>query len=232
MHLRDGIRTNGTVRAFRPEPVDDAVVAQVLDDARFAPSGGNQQPWRVVLVKDTAIRHQLGELIRPVWIEYASTQAAGQRAFVLGQSVDFTPIEIPHRIVDDMADAPVVLVVAVDLTRVAMMDGNATHRPAIVGGASIYPFCWNVLLADASGQLAAVEAHADTKPATAPRSARGSSPSAYSTRSTPPAWTNHVLVPKGPTPTGLPGPTHRFGRSSPDTEFVRYLARSKQTPPG
>ena len=156
MHLRDGIRTNGTVRAFRPDPVDDAVVAQVLDDARFAPSGGNQQPWRVVLVKDRAIKQQLGDLIRPVWVEYSSTQAAGQRAFVLGQSVDFTPVEIPHRIVDDMADAPVVLVVAVDLTRVAMMDGNATHRPAIVGGASIYPFCWNVLLAARTYGLAGV----------------------------------------------------------------------------
>jgi nitroreductase len=156
MDLRDGIRTNGTVRAFRPDPVDDAIVAQVLDDARFAPSGGNQQPWRVVLVKDPAIRQQLGELIRPVWVEYASTQAAGQRAFVMGQSVEFTPVEVPHRIVDDIVTAPVVLVVAVDLTRVAMMDGNATHRPAIVGGASIYPFCWNVLLAARTYGLAGV----------------------------------------------------------------------------
>ena len=38
-------------RAFTDEPVDDAAVRQLLDDARFAPSGGNRQPWRVAVVE-------------------------------------------------------------------------------------------------------------------------------------------------------------------------------------
>ena len=38
------------------------------------------------------------------------------------------------------------LAVAADLHQVAMMDGNL-ERPPIVGGASVYPFCWSVLLA-------------------------------------------------------------------------------------
>lgn len=156
LELRDGIRTNGTVRAFLPDPVDDATVAAVLDDARFAPSGGNQQPWRVVLVKDREIRARLADLIRPVWVEYVSTTAAGTRPFVMGRSVDFDPIEVPNPTVDHLVDAPVVLVVAVDLSKVAMMDGNATHRPSVVGGASIYPFCWNVLLAARTYGLAGV----------------------------------------------------------------------------
>lgn len=156
LELRDGIRTNGTVRAFRPDPVDDATVVAVLDDARFAPSGGNLQPWRVAMVKDPALRRQLGAIIKPVWVEYSSTTAAGTRPFVMGQSVDFEPIEVPHLIVDHLDTAPVVLVVAVDLSKVAMMDGNATHRPAIVGGASIYPFCWNLLLAARAHGLAGV----------------------------------------------------------------------------
>jgi nitroreductase len=41
----------------------------------------------------------------------------------------------------------VVLAIAADLRKVAIMDGNVEHRPAVVGGASIYPFCWSVLLA-------------------------------------------------------------------------------------
>jgi nitroreductase len=42
---------------------------------------------------------------------------------------------------------PVVLAIAADLRDIAIMDGNATHRPPVVGGASIYPFCWSILLA-------------------------------------------------------------------------------------
>ena len=39
-----------------------------------------------------------------------------------------------------------VLAVAADLGRIALMDGDLA-RPALTGGASIYPFCWSVLLA-------------------------------------------------------------------------------------
>jgi hypothetical protein len=42
---------------------------------------------------------------------------------------------------------PVVLAIAADLNKIAIMDGNAEHRPPVVGGASIYPFCWSILLA-------------------------------------------------------------------------------------
>ena len=41
----------GAVREFTDEPVDDDVLARVLDTARFAPSGGNAQSWRVVVVQ-------------------------------------------------------------------------------------------------------------------------------------------------------------------------------------
>ena len=59
--LQTAIRSTGSVRSFRPDPVDDATVAAVLEDARFAPSGGNKQPWRVAVVKDSAIRQAMAE---------------------------------------------------------------------------------------------------------------------------------------------------------------------------
>ena len=40
---------------------------------------------------------------------------------------------------------PVVLAIAADLRSVALMDGDL-ERPPITGGASIYPFCWSLLL--------------------------------------------------------------------------------------
>ncbi len=39
-----------SVRAFRPDPVPEALVREILDVARFAPSGGNVQAWRIIAV--------------------------------------------------------------------------------------------------------------------------------------------------------------------------------------
>lgn len=146
MDLRSTIRTTGSVRTFRPDQVDDATVEAVLDDARFAPSGGNKQPWRVVVVKDPAIRTAMGVQMSAVWAEYMGAQAAGHRAFAYGRSVDAPPLPTPNPLIDGILQVPVVLAVAGDLRDIAIMDGNAA-RPPVVGGASLYPFCWNVLLA-------------------------------------------------------------------------------------
>ena len=40
------LRTTGAARRFLADRVEPAVVHQILDDARFAPSGGNRQPWK------------------------------------------------------------------------------------------------------------------------------------------------------------------------------------------
>jgi len=145
--ITTALRTNGSVRGFTSDPVSDAVVAELLDDARFAPSGGNQQPWRVAVIKDIAIRQQMADHMRPVWQEYMGAQQAGKRAFAFGKSTGDTPIAVPNGLIDHIEAVPVVLAIAADLRRIAIMDGNQDHRPAIVGGASIYPFCWSILLA-------------------------------------------------------------------------------------
>ena len=48
------IRSRRSVRGFRGEPVSQAVVEAILDTARWAPSGGNLQPWRVIAVAGEA----------------------------------------------------------------------------------------------------------------------------------------------------------------------------------
>jgi nitroreductase len=151
MDLRDTIRGTGAVRAFTDEPVDDATLYGVLDDARFAPSGGNRQGWRVVVVKDRETRRALGDLMRPVWDEYASIAATGATPFTVVEPASYEMPErsggrTPNDLLDKITDVPVVLVVGVDLGRLAMMDKDLPRKP-IAGGASVYPFCWNVLLA-------------------------------------------------------------------------------------
>jgi nitroreductase len=160
MELRDGIRTTGAVRGFTDQGVDDQVVHDILDDARFAPSGGNRQPWRVVVVKDPKLRHQLGDSMKPVWDEYVAISATGKTPFTVVdasayQLASVTPGNVPNDLLDNIGNIPVVLAVAADLGSIAMMDKDL-DRATITGGASIYPFCWSVVLAARSRGLGGV----------------------------------------------------------------------------
>ena len=147
MDLSEALRTTGSTREFTDQPVDDATVAAILDDARFAPSGGNRQPWRVAVVKDQSIRRQLADLMTTVWYEYLgeSHQALGA-PFAFGRSTGASPVVAPNPLLDDIEAVPAVLAIAADLTKIALMDGDA-DRPPLTGGASVYPFCWSILLA-------------------------------------------------------------------------------------
>lgn len=147
MELRDAIRTNGSVRSFTDDPVDRATVVSILDDARFASSGGNRQPWRVAVVEDVTLRRELAALMQPVWDEYREWRSTESAPFNV---VDWTPAPQvdpgkPNDLLKHIDAIPVVLAVAADLRRVAMMD-HGLSRPPITGGGSIYPFCWNLLL--------------------------------------------------------------------------------------
>ena len=160
MDLAEAIRTTGAVRSFTDEPVDDATLHALLDDARFAPSGGNRQGWRVAIVRDTDTRHQLADLMRPVWDEYVAISATGATPFTVVQAGAYAMETsraggAPNELLDNITGIPVVLAIAADLSMVAMMDKDL-DRPPMTGGASIYPFCWNLLLAARSRGLGGV----------------------------------------------------------------------------
>src|SRR5258707_15882672 len=75
--LIETLRSTGAAREFRADPVPDDVLARVLDTARFAPSGGNRQAWRVIVLRDAAARRQLRDLYTASWYEYLAQGAAG-----------------------------------------------------------------------------------------------------------------------------------------------------------
>src|SRR4051812_45945074 len=154
MDLIETLRTTAAIRDFRPEAVADDVVHRILDNARFAPSGGNRQGWRVVVVKDGATREALRDLYLPTWYEYLAQRAVG-----LTPWAPVTDREAEARAIaaaDDMRggdgfaehldEVPVLLVVLADLRALAAVDRDLP-RYTFAGGASIYPFVWNVLLA-------------------------------------------------------------------------------------
>lgn len=154
MELAEVMRTTPATRSFTEEAVPDEVLHRILDHARFAPSGGNRQGWHVVVVKDRGKRDRIEELYRGAWREYMAHGRAGHVAFAPGPSrhsqawVDLdearaTPA--PNGFADNLADHPVLLIVAVELAALAVLDHGLDRQP-IVGGASIYPFCHNIML--------------------------------------------------------------------------------------
>lgn len=64
MDLREALYTTRAMRRVRPDPIPDDVKARILDAAIRAPSGGNTQPWRFVLVDAPEVKDRLGPLYR------------------------------------------------------------------------------------------------------------------------------------------------------------------------
>jgi uncharacterized protein (TIGR02118 family) len=156
LSLEAALRGTGAVRSFTDRPVSRATLRRVLDTARFAPNGGNKQSWRVISVEDRTTRSRIHELTMEVAKEYMAMNAAGQRAFGLSDhgrwpgpgTVD---LDAAHRNETPAAfaafeAAPALLVVACETALIAAMDAEL-DRHGIVAGASVYPFCWSVLLA-------------------------------------------------------------------------------------
>jgi len=151
MELYDVMQTTFAAREFTTDPLPDATLYKILDRARFAPSGGNRQGWRVIAVRDRATREALGALAGPAAKRYAAQIAAGESPWntIDPSSVDAAAIErtpVPARLTEPPLKAAVVLVVCVDLKVVASTD-QELDRVGVISGASVYPFVWNILLA-------------------------------------------------------------------------------------
>jgi 5,6-dimethylbenzimidazole synthase len=62
--FRQLLRWRRDVRRFRPDPVDPTVLADLLEQACLAPSVGNSQPWRFVVVHDAGRRARILDIFR------------------------------------------------------------------------------------------------------------------------------------------------------------------------
>jgi nitroreductase len=150
MELLDALRTTGAVREFTDEPVADDALYRVLDTARFAPSGGNQQGWRVVVVRAAEKKRALRDLYLPGWYEYLGMASIGVRPWAPtndpADEARATPAFPGDGFAEHLDEVPVLLAMFVDLGVLAAVDRDA-DRYSFAGGASVYPFAWNLLLA-------------------------------------------------------------------------------------
>ena len=150
MELYKVMRTAFSARDFTDEPVPDEVLERILDNARFAPSGGNRQGWHVIVVRDQAKRDALGPLVEPTYKRYLAEVKAGANPWNTIEPADIEQadvdaVAIPPGFIDRLIHAPLVLLVTVDLSVVASMDQHLP-RVGVISGASIYPLVWNILL--------------------------------------------------------------------------------------
>ncbi|HLG67271.1 MAG TPA: nitroreductase family protein [Acidimicrobiales bacterium] len=161
MELRHAMRTTPATREFADADVSDEVLYRILDDARFAPNGGNRQAWKVIVVRDRAVRQEIGRLYDLGMREYMAHLRAGLVPFAAADAhrrtepaVDLdearrTPLPAPQ---SHLAEAPVLLVVLLDLANCSAVD-TGLDRLSITAGASVYPFAHNILLAARSHGL-------------------------------------------------------------------------------
>lgn len=147
MNLNETMRCAPTTRRFTSDPVPHDVLVRVLENARFAPSGGNRQGWRLVAVQDADTRRALGDLYLPHWRAYME-HTGGAAILADPDAHDSRRVRMLRR-ADEFAEriheVPLHLVVCARLEDLAIVDAGL-DRPSIVGGASIYPFVQNVLL--------------------------------------------------------------------------------------
>ena len=148
MELRHALRTTGAIREFTSKDVSDDDIRTILDDARFAPSGGNRQAWHVVVVKDPERKRAIRDIYLDAWHDYVAHLLGGLTPFSpLATSADREQAQAlrdaavarsqPDGFAETFDRSPVLLVLLADLGALAAVDRDL-HRYTFAGGGSIY----------------------------------------------------------------------------------------------
>lgn len=58
------VKTRRTIRRFKEEPIPDEYVEQILEAARWAPSGANSQPWEFIVIKDRETKDKIVDILK------------------------------------------------------------------------------------------------------------------------------------------------------------------------
>jgi nitroreductase len=134
----EAMSTARALRRYTGEPVPDDVLRRCLEAATWAPSGGNAQAWRFVVLKSPEVRKVLGETYRTAW---------AKNKFGYGLTGEETPDDPSPRarmgrtmqhFVDHFEEIPVYVLFC--------LRGRG-RRPALAEGGSIYPAMQNFALA-------------------------------------------------------------------------------------
>ena len=139
--LLEGLCSTRAIRRYRPEPVPDHVLRDILFAATRAPSGSNRQPFRFIILVDgpnaVVAKGLIGAAARAAWNTKRRTDGYDQGSGADTHSPKATLARTMQDYVDNLDTVPVLILPCL-----------VRHRdPTPVDGASIYPACQNLLLA-------------------------------------------------------------------------------------
>ena len=138
MELREALYTTRAMRRVSDKPIPNDVAARILDAAVRAPSGGNVQNWRFLLVDSPEVKAQLGPIYREcmamLWSGYYAGRIAEAEADPESEESKqfFRVKKSAQHLADHFEGYPLLLF------------AFAQHDPS---GGSIYPAVWNAMLA-------------------------------------------------------------------------------------
>lgn len=143
----EAMRTLRAVRRLRPDAIPDDALHRVLDAARFAPTGGNRQPWRMIVVRNPESKQRLAELYAEVWTKYAEFHRSMLKGVPDGvRTAQEKQLAAGNYLAAHFAETPVIVVFCFNPQEMAITDADL-GRPSVVGGGSVYPAVQNLLLA-------------------------------------------------------------------------------------
>jgi nitroreductase len=145
--LYEAMSTLRAVRRLRPDPVPADVLHRVLKAATWAPTGGNVQPWRIVVVKKRSHMARLGELYAERWRAYVEHHRGRLTELpeAARRSTEKTLAAGDH-LAEHFAATPALVVFCFNPKEMAITDAKL-DRISVVGGGSVYPAVQNLLLA-------------------------------------------------------------------------------------
>lgn len=147
MKLIEAMSTLRAVRRLRPDPIPEDVLDRVLQAAAWAPTGGNAQPWRIVLVKDQQAKEKLGALYAEQWAVFAK----GYQANIEGlpeanRAQEQRNLTAGDYLAEHFHEAPAIAIFCFNPKMMAITDIKL-DRVSVVGGGSVYTAVQNLLLA-------------------------------------------------------------------------------------
>ena len=156
MELVDAMRSQNACRWYKPDPVPDDVFYRAIEAARFAPSGGNRQGVRFIIVRDPEKKRRLREWYLVPWratyqaaksgSKSIRTESGVEKSTQLGFSNVLKSLEEANQFAERLHEHPAIVVVCVDPSETHPTD-TELGRLSIVGGASVYPMAQNFCLA-------------------------------------------------------------------------------------
>lgn len=141
------LSTTRSIRRIKGDPIEKDVLERICQAAIWAPSGGNRQPWRLIVVQSREVKEALSALYATEWDHYVDFNLKK-----LGEQ----PPEVVERVraqfgtgthlANNLAEIPAVAIFVHDPSALYVTDSNLGRHP-VVGGASLYPAVQNFLLA-------------------------------------------------------------------------------------